>query len=196
VTIGSSVWGIYSSAFYLNKLTSVTIPASVRELENNAFHGNQLTRVTFLGNAPSPYTGSDVFVMNPGLTSVARFASATGWGATYSGKRVVIATRATATVKPTITGTAIIGRTMTTKTGTWRGAPAPTYRYQWYACTKAVPAALSTVPSTCTVIAGATRSTFKLTAAQRNKYVAVLVTGTSLGTTATAWLSKTASKVR
>jgi hypothetical protein len=196
VTIGSSVWGIYSSAFYLNKLTSVTIPASVRELEHNAFHGNLLTRVTFLGNAPSPQTGSDVFVMNPGLTSVARIASATGWGATYSEKRVVIATRATATVKPTVTGTAIIGRTMTAKTGTWRGTPDPTYRYQWYACTKAVTAVLSTVPSTCTAIAGATRSTFKLTSTQRSKYVAVLVTGTSLGTTSTLWLSKSTAKVK
>jgi hypothetical protein len=137
-----------------------------------------------------------MFDGNPGLTSVARFASATGWGATYSGKRVVVATRATATVKPTITGTARIGRTMTAKIGTWRGTPAPTYRYQWYVCTRAVTVARSTVPSTCTAITGATRNTFKITSAQRNKYVAVRVTGTSLGTTATTWLSKTTSKVR
>ena len=195
VTIGSSVRDIYSSAFNRNKLTSVMIPASVISIEPYAFNNNLLTRVTFLGNAPDS-SGSGVFDINPGLTSVARFASATGWGSTYSGKRVVVATRATATVKPTITGTAIIGRTMTAKTGTWGGTPAPTYRYQWHACTKAVTAARSTVPSTCTVIAGATRSTFKLTAAQRNKYVAVLVTGTSLGTTATTWLSKTTTKVR
>ena len=43
---------------------------------------------------------------------------------------------------------------------------------------------------------GATRSTYKLTAAQRGKYVAVLVTGTSLRTTATIWLSKTTTKIR
>ena len=195
VTIPNSVTIIGGNAFFYNLLTNVTIPASVTAIEPYAFQDNRLTRVTFMGNAPDG-SGSGVFDINPGLTSVARFAAATGWGATWSGKRVVIATRATATVKPTITGTAIIGRTMTAKTGTWRGTPAPTYRYQWYACTKAVTAARSTVPSTCTVIAGATRSTFKLTAAQRNKYVAVLITGTSLGTTATAWLSKTASKVR
>jgi hypothetical protein len=52
------------------------------------------------------------------------------------------------------------------------------------------------VPSTCKKITGATRSTFKLTSAQRGKYVAVLVKGTSLRTTATTWLSKTTAKVR
>ena len=195
ITIPNSVTIIGSSAFYYNLLTNVTIPASVTAIEPSAFQDNRLTRVTFMGNAPDG-SGSGVFDINLGLTSVARFASTTGWGATWSGKRVVIASRATATVKPAITGTAIVGRTMTAKTGTWRGTPTPTFRYQWYACTKAVTAARSTVPSTCMAIAGATRSTFKLTSAQRNKYVAVLVTGLSLGTTATPWLSKTTAKVR
>jgi hypothetical protein len=52
------------------------------------------------------------------------------------------------------------------------------------------------VPSTCKKISGATRSTFKLTSAQRGKYVAVLVTGASLRTAATAWLSTTTVKVK
>ena len=198
LVLADTVTSIGPDAFRENLLTSVMIPHSVTSIGGYAFFNNKLTRVTFIGNRPTAggSVWDEVFGDNPGLNSIARFASATGWGATYSGKRVVIATRATATVKPTITGTAIIGRTMTAKTGTWRGTPAPTYRYQWYACTKAVTAAHSTVPSTCTVIAGATRSTFKLTSTQRSKYVAVLVTGTSLGTTATTWLSKTASKVR
>jgi hypothetical protein len=52
------------------------------------------------------------------------------------------------------------------------------------------------VPSTCKRITGATRSTYRVTSAQRGKYVAVLVTGTSLRTTATAWLSKTTARIR
>jgi hypothetical protein len=139
--------------------------------------------------------GGQSFEQNP-LRSITRSASATGWEVTLFGIRVGIATRATATIKPSVTGTARSGQTLTAKIGTWRGTPAPTYRYQWYACTKAVTATRTSAPSTCTAIAGATRSTFKLTTAQRNKYVAVLVTGTSVGTTATTWLSKTTAKVR
>ena len=104
--------------------------------------------------------------------------------------------KATATVKPTVTGTSTAGKTLTAAKGTWTGYPTPTFAYQWYACTGAVTAARSTVPFTCVRISGATRSTFTLTTAQRGKYVAVLVTGTSLRTTATAWLSKTTAKVR
>ena len=70
------------------------------------------------------------------------------------------------------------------------------YFIRWYVCTKEVTVARTTVPSTRKRISGATRSTFKLTSAQRGKYVAVLVTGTSLRTTATTWLSKTTAKVR
>ena len=113
-------------------------------------------------------------------------------------RRVVILpnARARATVKPTVRGTATVGKTLTAAKGTWTGYPTPTFRYQWYVCTKAVTVARSTVPSTCKRISGATRSTFKLTSAQRGKYVAVLVTGTSLRTTATTWLSKTTAKIK
>jgi hypothetical protein len=137
-----------------------------------------------------------VFINNFDLTSVTRPYTATGWGSTWSDVAVVIAdARATATVRPTVAGTATVGRTLTAR-GTWAGYPTPTLRYQWYVCTRAVTVARTTVPSTCKRITGATRSTYKLTSAQRGKYVAVLVTGTSLRTTATTWLSKTTAKVR
>jgi hypothetical protein len=194
VTIGNSVATIGRDAFYQNDLTTVTIPSSVTSISDWAFDSNLLTSVTFLGNAPT--AGNDVFRVNSSLTSVTRPYSATGWGSTWSGVPVVIAdARATATVKPTAYGTATVGRTLTAR-GTWAGYPTPTLRYQWYACTRAVTAVRATVPSTCKKVTGATRSTFKLTSAQRGKYVAVLVTGTSLRTTATTWLSKTTAKVR
>jgi hypothetical protein len=41
------------------------------------------------------------------------------------------------------------------------------------------------------VIKNATRSRFKLSPAQKGKYIAVLVTGVSTNTTATRWLSRT-----
>ena len=104
--------------------------------------------------------------------------------------------RAAASVKPTISGTATVGLTLTVAKGTWTGYPTPTYTYKWYVCTSTVTTPALTVPGTCAVIRGATASTFKLTASQRGKYIAVLVTGSSAGTTATAWLSKTTAKVK
>jgi hypothetical protein len=194
VTIPNSVTTIGASAFYSNALTTVTIGNSVTSIGSFAFHTNALTSVTFLGNAPTAGTG--VFGGNTALTSVTRPYTATGWGSTWSDVAVVIAdARATATVRPTVAGTATVGRTLTAR-GTWAGYPTPTLRYQWYVCTRAVTVARTTVPSTCKRITGATRSTYKLTSAQRGKYVAVLVTGTSLRTTATTWLSKTTAKVR
>jgi hypothetical protein len=143
-------------------------------------------RLTFVTTASSQLSQKRVW----------RFPSASGWSSTWSGVQVAtIGGSAIATVKPTVGGTARVGRILTAR-GTWAGYPTPTLRYQWYACTKAVTVARTTVPSTCKRITGATRSTFKLTSKQRNKFVAVFVTGTSLGTTATAWLSKTATKIR
>ena len=194
VTIPNSVTSIGGWAFAHNELTSVTIGNSVTSIDNFAFIYNELTSVTFLGNAPT--AGAHVFGGNSGLDSVTRSATATGWGATWSGVSVVIAgaPRATATVKPTVRGTARVGKTLTAAKGTW--TESPTFQYQWYACTKAVSAARTDVPSTCKRIPGATRSTFKLTSKQRNKFVAVRVTGTSVGALATTWLSKTATKIR
>jgi hypothetical protein len=195
VTIPNSVTTIGAQAFYSNALTTVTIGNSVTSIGSFAFHTNALTSVTFLGNAPTAGTG--VFGGNTALTSVTRPYTATGWGSTWSDVAVVIAdARATATVNPKVTGTAKVAKTLTAAKGTWTGYPTPTLRYQWYVCTRAVTVARSTVPSTCKRITGATRSTYKLTSAQRGKYVAVLVTGTSLRTTATTWLSKTTAKVR
>jgi hypothetical protein len=194
VTIPNSVTSIGDYAFALNNLTSVTIPNSVTSIGTEAFAYNALTSATFLGNAPE--YGALVFRNNESSFAVYRSLGATGWGIIWSGSSVsIIDQRATATVKPTAFGTATVGRTLTAR-GTWVGYPTPTLRYQWYVCTRAVTAARSTVPSTCKRITGATRSTYRVTSAQRGKYVAVLVTGTSLRTTATTWLSKTTAKIR
>jgi hypothetical protein len=103
--------------------------------------------------------------------------------------------RAAATTKPTLTGTAKVGKTLTANKGTWAGYPAPTFTYQWYACPQKVSSATQTVPGTCKAINGQTKKTFKLTSTHKGKYITVKVTGTSSGTPATLWLAKTTTKV-
>ncbi len=55
---------------------------------------------------------------------------------------------------PTITGTPAQGGVLTAEPGTWNGAPAPTFAYQWQRC--------DTTGSSCSAIQGATQSTFTL----------------------------------
>ncbi|MFM8916040.1 MAG: hypothetical protein ACKOFY_07320 [Candidatus Limnocylindrus sp.] len=80
---------------------------------------------------------------------------------------------------PTVGGVLRVGRTLTATKGTWTATPTATYRYQWYRCT-ATGAASATVPEACTLIAGATKSTYKLVAADKVAgYIRVKVTATS-----------------
>jgi len=104
--------------------------------------------------------------------------------------------KAAATVKPTVSGTAKVGNTLTAKNGTWTGSPTPSVTRQWYACKTAVTAARSTVPSNCTKISGATGKSLKLAKAQKGKYITVLVTGISARTTKTTSLAKSTGKVK
>ena len=104
--------------------------------------------------------------------------------------------KASASTKPTLTGTAKVNRTVSAKKGTWSGIPTPAITYQWYACSKAVTSARTTIPSSCKSISGATKSTLKLKKAQKGKYLAVRVTGKSSGTSSTSWLTKSTKKVK
>jgi uncharacterized repeat protein (TIGR02543 family) len=105
--------------------------------------------------------------------------------------------KAVATVKPTVSGTAKVSTTLTANKGTWTGYPTPSaFSYQWYSCTKQVNAATQTIPSTCKSISKATKSTLAVTSSFKGKYLAVAVTGTSTGTSATKWLSKSTAIVK
>ena len=226
VTIPNSITTIGEAAFADNLLTSISIPSSVTSIGDYAFGMDELITIVFEGDAPSaglevfvlPTDIEPTLSASRGVMALGQFRgavvkatsrtdlsrmrvwrqpAASGWSATWSGVKVAtIGASAIATVKPSLRGTTTVGKTLTAAKGTWTGYPTPTIRYQWYACTKAVTAVRTSVPSTCRKITGATRSTFKLTSAQRAKYVTVLVTGTSAGTTPTTWLSKTTSKVR
>jgi uncharacterized repeat protein (TIGR02543 family) len=115
---------------------------------------------------------------------------------TLYAKWTAINLKAAATVKPTISGTAKVKSKLTAKPGTWTGAPAPKLAYQWFSCTKAVTAATATVPKTCKALSGKTSTTLTLATADKGKFIAVRVTGTSTATSATIWLSKSTAAVK
>lgn len=81
------------------------------------------------------------------------------------------------TAVPTVSGTPTIGAVLTSTTGTWTGAPAPTYAYQWQRGT--------------TNISGATSSTYTLVAADVNNTIRCRVTATNVAGSASAFSANT-----
>jgi len=93
--------------------------------------------------------------------------------ATSAQTAVVIAAPASPanTTAPTITGSAVVGQTLTAHPGTWTGNPAPTLTYQWRQCDSA--------GANCVAIVGATGATYLLTQGDLGRTVRVAVTGTN-----------------
>lgn len=83
------------------------------------------------------------------------------------------------TAAPTISGTAGVGYTLSAKAGTWTSGTSLSYR--WYA--------------NGTAITGATKSTFKITSAQKDRAITVKVTGKKSGYTSVTRTSKATAKV-
>ena len=78
------------------------------------------------------------------------------------------------TVVPVISGTQVVGSTLTSTTGTWTGTPVPTFTYQWF--------------RGATLIGGATSSTYVLVQADagNTSNITCQVTGTNAFGNATA----------
>jgi hypothetical protein len=68
-----------------------------------------------------------------------------------------VLTQPTAVVAPAITGSVLVGTTLTLSSGTWNGATSPAFSYQWQRCS-------SSDLATCTNIANATSTGFAVTA--------------------------------
>ena len=86
------------------------------------------------------------------------------------------------TSKPTISGRAKVGVTLTAQPGTWTDAPTA-YAYQWQRCSS----------SGCTDIPGATASTYTLTRSDKGHPIRLAVTATNAAGSATATSAKTAT---
>jgi hypothetical protein len=92
---------------------------------------------------------------------------------------VLVAARPLVSAKPTISGTAIVGNTLTAATGAW--TTGTTFTYQWLA--------------DGVVIANATARTFRLTTAQSGKAITVRVTGSRPSWATVARTSKATPRV-
>ena len=88
-----------------------------------------------------------------------------------------------------ISGKAQVGSTLTAVKGTWTGSPAVTYA--WAVCTASGKSAAA-LPAKCSAVKGATKSTFKVPATARGKYIRVLVKGSNLAGLATTVSAATA----
>jgi hypothetical protein len=90
------------------------------------------------------------------------------------------------TVRPTISGAAQTGQTLTASTGTWQGTPTITFGYQWQRCDSSGAA--------CNAIAGATVSTYTVTSGDASppSTLRVVVTASNGSGSATATSDPTA----
>jgi hypothetical protein len=96
------------------------------------------------------------------LVALAAFAGASGAAPTTQ------AAPPTNTSKPSITGEAREGETLTATTGSWRGDRPISYSFQWIRCSVRI--------SNCNEIRGATRNTYRLTANDVGRRLLVSVT--------------------
>ena len=86
---------------------------------------------------------------------------------------VAATTAPIAEAPPAVSGTGLVGGTLTATTGAWSGEEAVSYAYQWERCDE--------YGESCSSISGATASTYTLTESDATHTVRVLVTATDAG---------------
>jgi hypothetical protein len=139
------------------------------------------------GATTSTYTVSSTDVGSTLRAAVTATNSAGSASATAAATAVVTASISSSppsnTAAPTISGTAQAGQTLAASTGSWSGSPT-SYGYQWQRCDSG--------GANCAPIAGATTSAYAVQSADIGAPLAVSVTATNGGGSATASSSATA----
>src|SRR5689334_11253691 len=127
--------------------------------------------------------GSRRLVLGPALAALVVLATSllTGAGTTTRGDAALAATLAgpTNTARPTISGTARQGQTLTTTNGQWSGSGKITYAHQWQRC--------SGQGGGCVDIVNATNKFYVLRAADVKHTIGVAVTATDSNGSSTAF---------
>ena len=124
--------------------------------------------IVIVGQTANTYTivsGDDGTI----ITGEVKATNSYGETAFISTSNQVNAVNATApvnTIAPVISGTATLGSTLTSTTGTWTGLPTPSYTYQWYRGES--------------IISGATNSTYVTVVADSIASITCVVTATNL----------------
>ena len=88
---------------------------------------------------------------------------------------------------PSVAGTRITGNELSVSAGSWAMYPASGSTYQWYRCTSTVSAAVTSLPGSCSVVDGATSSTYMQTADDAGKYVTVATSRSNTLGSSTVW---------
>lgn len=114
--------------------------------------------------------------------------NSSGSATAVSAATAAVTDRPRNTVKPAVSGTAKVGRTLTRTNGTWTGYPAPTYATQWLRCDAA--------GANCARIADATRSRYVPKAGDVGRRLRVRVTARNSVGSASAVSNATARVAR
>jgi hypothetical protein len=117
---------------------------------------------------------------------------ALGAGHEYGWMQAPAAPRSVAA--PTITGTAKVGRVLTSARGSWTGVPSAITSAQWYRCTKSgttTPTTSSLSGSGCVAISGATKPSYKAVTADKGKYLRLRVKAQNESGTVYRWSKAT-----
>jgi hypothetical protein len=117
------------------------------------------------------------------VEEVRRNEAGTATSIAVSGSRAVSAVP-TNSVSPSVSGSAWVGKVLTTANGTWAGPPAPTVTREWMSCTTSLATAGPTPPANCATLLDGngqpqTGATYTLDAADESKFILVKVTGSN-----------------
>jgi hypothetical protein len=139
---------------------------------------------TIAGATASTYTTTSADV-NASLRVAVTASNSAGTATATSAATAVVTRRPANTAVPRISGTARDGQRLTASPGTWTGTAPIAFTYAWQRCNSAGGA--------CAPIAGATTTTYAVTAVDIGSRLRVAVTGTNSAGVATATSNATAT---